>query len=171
MNQTSAVFLISLRSVVQMCLYLSHQLQWELSSSPPPSNASCPLSSLERFWRSERFLSRPCYRDHTCYIWNGIALMYTVTGSTGSNMFCFWLLLSLLSNNTERLHILAKDSWIFQQCINISGYTCKHGSLRIGNETLRPLEGAMGTPSAWPVSEAWIKTHNALDIGRWKPMT
>ncbi len=39
-----------------------------------------------------------------------------------------------------------------------------------GNSTLRPLEGAMGTPSAWPVSEAWMKTHIALDIGRWKPM-
>ncbi len=28
---------------------------------------------------------------------------------------------------------------------NVSGYACNHGSLRIGNETLRPLEGAMGT--------------------------
>ncbi len=37
--------------------------------------------------------------------------------------------------------------------------------------TLRPLEGTMGTPLAWPVSEAWINTHNAFDIGRWKPMT
>ncbi len=30
-------------------------------------------------------------------------------------------------------------------------------SLPKGTSTLRPLEGAMGTPSAWPVSEAWIK--------------
>ncbi len=70
--------------------------------------------------------------------------------------------------------------WIYMIFLNhvhfmrnkiVSGYICNHSSLRIGNETLRPLEGAMGTPSAWPVSEAWIKTHNALDIGRWKPMT
>ncbi len=27
---------------------------------------------------------------------------------------------------------------------NVSGYACNHGSLRIGNEKLRPLEGAMG---------------------------
>ncbi len=32
--------------------------------------------------------------------------------------------------------------------MNVSGYTCNHGSLRIGNEMLRPLEGAMGTSSA-----------------------
>ncbi len=38
--------------------------------------------------------------------------------------------------------------------ISVSGYACNHGSLRIGNETLRPLEGARGTPSACPVSEA-----------------
>ncbi len=31
---------------------------------------------------------------------------------------------------------------------NVSGYTCNHGTLRIGNETLRPLGVAMGTPSA-----------------------
>ncbi len=31
---------------------------------------------------------------------------------------------------------------------NVSGYICNHSSLRIGNETLRPLEGAMGTPLA-----------------------
>ncbi len=54
---------------------------------------------------------------------------------------------------------------------NVSGYVCNHSSLRIGNETLRPLEGAMGTPSVWPVSEAWLQTPNALDIGRWTPMT
>ncbi len=42
----------------------------------------------------------------------------------------------------------------------VSGYVCNHSSLRIGNETLRPLDGAMGKPLAWPVSEAWIKTHN-----------
>ncbi len=42
----------------------------------------------------------------------------------------------------------------------VSGYVCNHSSLRIGNETLRPLEGAVGKPLAWPVSEAWIKTHN-----------
>ncbi len=40
---------------------------------------------------------------------------------------------------------------------NVSGYICNHSSLRIGNEMLRPLGGAMGTPSAWLVSEAWIK--------------
>ncbi len=38
-------------------------------------------------------------------------------------------------------------TFFFSQYINVSGYTCNHGSLRIGNETLRPLEGAMGTPS------------------------
>ncbi len=27
---------------------------------------------------------------------------------------------------------------------NISGYICNHGSLRVGNETLRPLGVAMG---------------------------
>ncbi len=37
---------------------------------------------------------------------------------------------------------------------NISDYACNHGSPRIGNETLRPLEGARGTPSACTVSEA-----------------
>ncbi len=46
----------------------------------------------------------------------------------------------------------------------------KASSLPKGTSTLRPLEGAMGTPLAWPVSEARIKTHNALDIGWWKPM-
>ncbi len=33
------------------------------------------------------------------------------------------------------------------RCEIVSGYACNHGSLRIGNETLHPLEGAMGTPS------------------------
>ncbi len=37
---------------------------------------------------------------------------------------------------------------------NVSGYACNHVFLRIGNETLRPLEGARGTPTACPVSEA-----------------
>ncbi len=41
---------------------------------------------------------------------------------------------------------------------NVSGYVCNHSSLRIGNGTLRPLEGAMGMPSAWPVSDAWLNT-------------
>ncbi len=58
---------------------------------------------------------------------------------------------------------------------NVSGYACNHGSLRIGNEILRPLEGAMGTPSAWPVSEAWMKKQQciwhwqveAYDVGKW----
>ncbi len=27
---------------------------------------------------------------------------------------------------------------------NVSGYVCNHGSLRVGNETLRPLGVAMG---------------------------
>ncbi len=37
-------------------------------------------------------------------------------------------------------------------------------SLPKGTSTLRLLEGPIGAPLAWPVSEAWIKTHNALDI-------
>ncbi len=45
------------------------------------------------------------------------------------------------------------------------------GPLSKGNSTLRPLEGARGTPSACPVSEAWIKYYIELDIGRRKPMT
>ncbi len=46
---------------------------------------------------------------------------------------------------------------------NVSGYVCNHGSLRVGNETLRPLGVAMGgTSSAWPVSEAYIQKHHLL---------
>ncbi len=58
---------------------------------------------------------------------------------------------------------------------NISGYTCNHSSLRIGNETLHSLEVAMGTPSAWPVSEAWNENTQctwhwqveAYDVSTW----
>ncbi len=54
--------------------------------------------------------------------------------------------IKLLSAMKENWHCL--DSSSLKHSMNVSGYTCHHGSLRIGNETLRPLEGAMGTPSA-----------------------
>ncbi len=101
----------------------------------------------------------------TVYFWNALKWLIGVNnirarGISSSSAVLWWE-----SPSETLMNIL----WTFTE--NVSGYICNHSSLRIGNETLCPLEGAMGTPSAWPVSEAWIKTHNALDIGRWKPMT
>ncbi len=62
---------------------------------------------------------------------------------------------SIVYDNIVIVFLMCKLTITLKKSIqNISGYTCNHGSLRIGNSTLRPLEGAMGTPSAGPVSEA-----------------
>ncbi len=36
------------------------------------------------------------------------------------------------------------STWLIGDGRNVSGYVCNHGSLRVGNETLRPLGVAMG---------------------------
>ncbi len=55
---------------------------------------------------------------------------------------------------------------------NVSGYTCNHGSLRIGNETLRPLEvtygNAFSVTGVW--SMKWKRTMHltlAGDVSKW----
>ncbi len=52
---------------------------------------------------------------------------------------------------------------------NVSGYVCNHGSLRVGNETLRPLGVAMG--NAVSVTRVWSIHTKTPPVGRQQPMT
>ncbi len=52
---------------------------------------------------------------------------------------------------------------------NVSGYVCNHGSLRVGNETLRPLGVAMG--NAVSVTRVWSIHTKTPPVGRRQPMT
>ncbi len=52
---------------------------------------------------------------------------------------------------------------------NVSGYVCNHGSLRVGNETLRPLGVAMG--NAVSVTRVWSIHTKTPPAGRRQPMT
>ncbi len=52
---------------------------------------------------------------------------------------------------------------------SISGYVCNHGSLRVGNETLRPLGVAMG--NAVSVTRVWSIHTKTPPVGRRQPMT
>ncbi len=55
---------------------------------------------------------------------------------------------------------------------NVSGYVCNHSSLRMGTRHCVLFRGSL-----WErlqrdrLPEAWLKTPNALGIGRWTPMT
>ncbi len=52
---------------------------------------------------------------------------------------------------------------------NVSGYICNHGSLRVGNEILRPLGVAMG--NAISVTHVWSIHTKTPPVGRRQPMT
>ncbi len=58
------------------------------------------------------------------------------------------------------------------QMKNVSGYVCNHSSLRMGTRHCVLFRGSL-----WErlqrdrLPEAWLKTPNALGIGRWTPMT
>ncbi len=68
------------------------------------------------------------------------------------------------SEETHEIH-----THLNQKQVNVSGYVCNHGSLRVGNETLRPLGVAMGNVVS--VTRVWsIHTKTPL-VGRRQPMT
>ncbi len=51
---------------------------------------------------------------------------------------------SSMSNQIHLSRYSLASSAITNVLQNVSGYVCNHGSLRVGNETLRPLGVAMG---------------------------
>ncbi len=54
------------------------------------------------------------------------------------------MLMLSLNNKYFIGSVYAGMLWSLGDVTDVSGYVCNHGSLRVGNETLRPLGVAMG---------------------------
>lgn len=127
-------FLIFLRIHIQhrCARRLSHQLQWESFSSPPPSNPSCPLTSLEWCEREVSFKTCTEITHALVYVKQDCIVLYTVTSeSDSSGDLALDLNRSVSSHNTSTdqqylnsLKTHFSDSRSLDLSISSSRYTC-----------------------------------------------